>query len=467
MGSTDSRVIRFLEGLKGKKVTFCGIGRSNAPSAELFASYGAQITVCDRRTREEMGEMADRMEKIGAKLCLGEDYLSSLDADMIFRTPGMQYYVPEFIEARRKGIAVTSEMEIFFELCPCPIIAITGSNGKTTTSSIVYRMLEAQGKNAHLGGNIGIAVLPLIEELCPDDVMVLEISNFQLLSMRQSPDIAVMTNVTPDHLDFHKDMQEYVDAKRNIFLHQNAFGKAVFNEDNEMTSAFAEEARGYAMKFSLDKKVEHGAWLRDDGMIVLSEGDKETEVLDSKKIKLPGRHNIANYMAAICAVWGIVDVENIRKVAEEFSGVEHRAEFVRELNGVKYYNDSIATTPAKAIFGMLSMFDKKIILLAGGYDKLIPFDPLGPAAVKKASKLILFGATADKIEKAVREAEGYSEGNPEIYRVENMEQAIEKAHSLATAGDIVSLSPACASFDQFPSYEVRGREFKKKVMSLK
>ena len=467
MNGTDSRVERFLASLNGKHITFCGIGRSNAPSAELFASHGAKITVCDRRSREEMGEMGDRMEKIGATFHLGADYLSNLDGDIIFRTPGMPFFTPELTDARRRGLSVTSEMEMFFELCPCPIYAITGSNGKTTTSTILAEFFRAQGKNVHLGGNIGVALLPEIETIQPDDVAVVELSSFQLISMRQGPQVAVITNITPDHLDMHKDMEEYVNAKKNIFLHQNAFSQTILNADNPLTASFVPEVRGFAQQFSRRHAVENGTWLRSDGMLIYSRNGCNTELFPASDILIPGGHNIENFLAAIAAAWGMVSIDTMHKVAKTFHGVEHRAEFVRELHGVRYYNDSIATTPSKAIYGMLSMFPQKLILLAGGYDKLIPFDPLGPIVVEKVCRLILFGATADKIEAAVRNAEGYREGCPEIYRVQNMGEAVQKAYELAQPGDIVALSPACASFDQFPSYTVRGREFKQMIANLR
>ena len=374
--------------------------------------------------------------------------------------------MPELTRARRDGMAVTSELEVFFDLCPCPIYAVTGSDGKTTTTTVISKMLEAQGKRVHLGGNIGRALLPLVEEIRPEDVAVVELSSFQLISMRRSPKVAVITNISPNHLDMHKDMAEYVNAKKNIFLHQNAFGKAVFNADNEITASFAGEARGQVLQFSRRHPVEAGAWLREDGMMMMTHAGAETELFPAAEIKIPGNHNIENYLTAITAVWGDVSVENMRQVAREFPGVEHRAEFVRELDGVRYYNDSIATTPSRTISGTLSLFDRKIILIAGGYDKKIPFEPLGPAVAQKVKTLILLGATAPKIEAAVTGCSEYRPGCPEIVHVENLEQAVKTAHEVARPGDIVSLSPACASFDQFPNFETRGEKFKEYVCAL-
>ena len=462
----DSRVQRFMDSLKGKRVTFCGVGVSNTPVAELFAQKGAKITICDKRSKEQLGDIGDRLQKIGATFHTGENYMANLDADIVFRTPGMRYYIPELNEARRKGMAVTSEMEMFFDLCPCPIIAVTGSDGKTTTTSIIAEMMRAQGKKVYLGGNIGVALLPLVEQIQPDDIAVVELSSFQLISMRRSPDVAVITNITPNHLDMHKDMQEYVDSKKNIFLHQTAFGRTVLNRDNELTNSFVDEARGQVFQFSRRGPVDNGTWLREDGMIMMRLNGVDTEVFSSKDIRIPGKHNIENYMTAIAAVWGRADIEAMHQVAMNFPGVEHRAEFVRELGGVRYYNDSIATTPSRTISGTLSLFDQKIIVIFGGYDKLVPFEPLGPVVVDKVKHAILLGATASKIEAAITGCPTYTEGNPSIHRVENLEQAVRLAHQLAERGDIVSLSPACASFDQFPNYETRGERFKEYVCEL-
>lgn len=462
----DSRVQQFMDSLRGKRVTFCGVGVSNTPVAELFAQKGAQITICDKRSKEQLGALGERLARAGAQFCTGPDYLDNLDADIVFRTPGMQYTLPQLTKARRKGMAVTSEMEMFFELCPCPIIAVTGSDGKTTTTSVIAEMLRAQGKKVYLGGNIGVALLPLVEQIQPDDVAVVELSSFQLISMRRSPEVAVITNITPNHLDMHKDMDEYVNAKKNIFMHQNAFGRVVLNKDNALTDSFVPEARGQVFQFSRRGEVENGTWLRADGMIMMRVNGKDTEVFSSKDIRIPGGHNIENYMTAIAAVWGRADIEAMHRVAREFPGVEHRAEFVRELDGVRYYNDSIATTPSRTISGTLSLFEQKIIVILGGYDKKVPFEPLGPVVVEKTKDVILLGVTAPKIEAAILGCPTYTEGNPVIHRVENLEQAVRLAHKIAQKGDIVSLSPACASFDQFPNYETRGERFKEYVHEL-
>lgn len=462
----DNRINNFLTGLSGKTIALCGIGGSHLPLISLFTRYGAHVIACDKRDMDALGENGTLAKQYGAELRLGENYLEGLSADIILRTPGMRFYTPELDAARKNGIAVTAEMELFFELCPCKIIAVTGSDGKTTTTTIISELLKAEGKNVHLGGNIGKPLLPEIESVNPDDIAVVELSSFQLISMRKSPDIAVVTNLAPNHLDIHKDMQEYIDAKKNIVLHQSAFGRAVLNLDNEISSSFAGITRGQTVFFSRREKPYSGAYLRNDGMIVMNDYGKETEIMPASEIKIPGLHNIENYLAAISAVWGLVDVSTIVKVAKTFGGVEHRAELVRELDGVRYYNDAIGTSPTRTVKGMLSLFDQKIILIAGGYDKHLSYDEMGEIVPDTVKLLILFGATADKIEQSTRKASSYSEGNPVIIRVQNMEEAVEQARKNAVPGDIVAMSPASASFDMYKNFAEKGLHFKRIVNGL-
>ncbi len=452
---------QFFTSIQGKTVTFCGIGRSHMPLIRLFQEKGALVSARDKRSLEELGDNGKALQEWGVQLILGENYLEDLREDIIFRTPGMKYHLPQLEAARKRGAAVTSEMEVFFQLCPCKIYAVTGSDGKTTTTSMIAELLKAQGKTVHLGGNIGKPLLPEIESIQPEDCAVVELSSFQLISMRESPDVAVVTNLSPNNLDVHKDMQEYIDAKKNILLHQGAFSRTVLNAGNEITASFAPQVRGDCWMFRRGAPVERGVWC--DGETIYVHGQA---LLPISQIRIPGWHNVENYMAAIAAVWGDVEPQTIRRVAETFAGVEHRAEFVRELRGVKYYNDSIATSPTRVISGMLSLFPQKILLIAGGYDKHIPFEPLGPAVCEKVKTLILLGDTAQKIQDAVQAAPQYQEGCPEILRVDNMEQAVAAAAAHAQPGDIVSLSPACAAFDLYPNFEVRGRHYKDIVNGL-
>ena len=355
-------------------------------------------------------------------------------------------------------------MEVFFDLCPCKTIAVTGSDGKTTTTTLIATILKEQGYNVHLGGNIGTPLLPIIEQVDENDIAVVELSSFQLISMRKSPDISVVTNVAPNHLDVHKTMDEYIEAKKNILIHQNAFSRTVLNIDNEITKSFETDVRGEKVFFSYNNKVKNGAFL-DGDMICYADKNGVTEIMNKKEIKLPGEHNVENYLTAISAVWGLADIDTIVKVAREFGGVEHRIEFVRELDGVKYYNDSIATSPTRTIAG-LKAFNQKLIVLGGGYDKHIPFDPLAPHAIEKIKILILTGPTANAIEKAIRECDGFDKCGMQIIHSNNLEESVRIAHELAKSGDIVSLSPACASFDAYPNFEERGKHYKQLVNSL-
>lgn len=461
MDSGNFKCRAFFDSLKGKSVTFCGIGRSHMPLMALFKSKGAVVSARDRRSLAELGENGEKLQALGISLHLGEAYLQDMDEDIIFRTPGMKYHLPELEEARKRGQAVTSELEVFFDLCPCKTYAVTGSDGKTTTTTLIAEFLKAEGKTVHVGGNIGKPLLPEIEDIAPADCAVAELSSFQLISMKESPQVAVVTNLSPNHLDMHKDMREYIDAKRNIYLHQNAFSRTVCNSDNEITASFAPEVRGDLWLFSRKEKPSRGVWC--DGETIFVNGE---EVLKVGDIKIPGWHNVENYMAAIGAVWGDVSPENIRRVAKEFGGVEHRAELVRELDGVKYYNDSIASSPTRTISGTLSLYKEKIILICGGYDKHIPYAPLGPVICEKVKTLILLGATGPKIEEAVKNAANYQEGAPRILRATSMEEAVALTQREAVPGDVVSLSPASAAFDLYPNFEVRGRHFKELVNGL-
>lgn len=455
----------FFEEMRGKKIALIGLGVTHTGLVKLLHEKGAIVTVCDKRSKPELGEAALELESMGIALKLGDSYIDELDADIVFRTPGMSFHSPALQKFRQRGGVVTSEMEVFFDICPCPIIGVTGSDGKTTTTTLIAKILEAEGKTVHLGGNIGRALLPHIFEINQDDFAVVELSSFQLISMRPLPKISVVTNITPNHLDVHSSMLEYISAKKNIFIHQNAFSRTVLNLDNEASASFAPEIRGECMMFSLNRPVERGAWLDEFGSIFLEKGEERVKILDAANIRLPGRHNISNYLAAICAVSGLASPASIRKVAGEFCGVEHRIEFVRELDGVTWYNDSIATTPTRAIAGLRS-FERKLILIAGGYDKNISYAPLAPEIIKGVKLLILTGATAPKIEEAVTGHPDYKEGFPAIVKVSDLPEAVRVAGLAACPGDVVSLSPASASFDVYKNFEERGRHYKELVNAL-
>lgn len=456
----------FFRELKQKRVAVIGFGVSHFALIRLFLKKGIGVTVLDKRQREAMGQDFETLLAEGAEFILGEEYLSSLaDFDVVFRTPGMYFLSPELTKARRQGVAVVSEMEVFFSLCPCKIYAVTGSDGKTTTTTLISEFLKGEGKTVHLGGNIGKALLPEVESICPDDVCVVELSSFQLISMRQSPDVAVVTNIAPNHLDVHKDMQEYVGAKKNILLHQDGFSRAVLNLDNEATAALSSLVRGKLCWFSRREMPEWGSFLNGDGWLCRVEGGKYRPVVRMDEIRIPGIHNVENYLTAIAAVGDEVRDETIARVARHFGGVEHRIEFVREVDGVSYYNDSIASSPTRTIAGLRS-FSQKIIVIAGGYDKKIPYAPLGPELCGHVKLLILLGATAPKIEEAVRNCPGFESSGLQIVNVKTLEEAVETAQRLALPGDIVSLSPASASFDLYRNFEERGRHFKQIVNAL-
>lgn len=453
----------YIASLRGKTVAVIGIGVSNTPLLRLLLREGISVTACDRSSREKLGALAGELEAAGAKLQLGDGYLQNPSQDVIFRTPGLRPDVPELEAARARGSVITSEMEVFFQVCPCPIIAVTGSDGKTTTTTIIAELLRAAGHTVHVGGNIGHPLLAEADTIRPTDWAVLELSSFQLMTMTHSPHIAVVTNLAPNHLDVHKSMEEYVWAKENIFRHQQPGDIAVFNLDNAITRELSAHAPGRALYFSRQAEPENGVFLRGDAVISRRDGH-ERQIMTTEDIRLPGVHNVENYMAAIAAVDGLVPDETIRTFARAFNGVEHRIELVRTWRGVRFYNDSIASSPSRTIAGLRS-FKEKVILIAGGYDKHIPFDVLGPEVVEHVKLLILCGATADKIRAAVEQAPGYRPGHPEILDVTPFQRAVETARDRAVPGDVVTLSPACAAFDQFKNFMERGKTFKSIVNS--
>ena len=453
----------YFDKLKNKRVLVLGVGVSNRPLVRLLLRYGIDVTCCDKTPREKLDPELLELESRGAKLHLGENYLDGLSGDVVFRTPGLHPDTPQIKALRESGAVITSEMEAFFTVCPCQIIAVTGSDGKTTTSTLISELLKAQGYRVWLGGNIGTPLLDKADEMAPTDQVVLELSSFQLMYFPYSPHTAVITNLSPNHLDIHKDMEEYVAAKENLYLHQKADDVLILNRDNAVTHSFVPKAKGRVLEFSRLTEPERGVFLRDG--VIWRKGETVEKVLDQSEILLPGIHNIENYMAAILAVGDRVSTENIRAVARSFGGVEHRIELVREKDGVRYYNDSIASSPTRTIAGLRS-FHQKLILIAGGYDKHVPFEPLGPEIVDHVKLLILTGATAPKIEAAVLNAPNYVPGSPEILHEEDFYEAVRLAARRAEPGDVVILSPAGPAFDKFKNFMVRGREFKKTVMEL-
>lgn len=454
--------------IEGKKVAFIGAGVSHKQCIEQFVAMGARVTLCDQKKDiGDFGEYADTIRRLGISLSLGEHYTDGFAGqDIIMRTPGYEFYKPELQAAIHAGTMVTSEVELFFKFCPCEIVAVTGSDGKTTTTTLIAKMFEAAGRRVFLGGNIGAALLPQLPGVTAQDVAVVELSSFQLISMRCSPRVAVVTNVTPNHLDHHKDMQEYIDAKRNILLWQKQPCRAVLGFENDITRGMKADCRGEQVWFTRLHDTDNGAFLRkQDDTLCYAENGTVTPILPRAEVKLRGLHNVENLLAAIAAVWGRVPVEKMREVGSTFTGVEHRIEPVRKLDGVMWYNDSIASSPTRTIAGLRS-FDQKIILIAGGYDKKIPYEPLAPEILQHVKVLILMGATAPRIEKAVRECPEFAGSGLAIQHAGDMRSAVAAARAAAKPGDIVSLSPASASFDLYPNFEVRGRDFKAIVNGL-
>lgn len=457
----------FKKKIKDKKVAVLGIGVSNTPLIKYLSRLGVDITAFDKADAEKLKTITGEFEGLDIKYSLGADYLKNLKGfDVIFRTPGMRYDLPELLAEVDRGAELTSEMEVFVELCPARIFAITGSDGKTTTTTLIYNMLKEQGYNCWLGGNIGLPLLSKIDEIVEEDMVVLELSSFQLHTMKKSPHVAVVTNLSPNHLDVHKSMEEYIDAKKNIFIYQREKDKVILNYDNDITREFPPQAKGEVVFFSRVGALQEGAVLSGNKLVYRHQG-QETEVVDAEDILLPGDHNIENYLAAIAAVIDYVTPENIRKVATTFEGVEHRIEPVREINGVRFYNDSIATSPTRAI-ASIRAFKQKVILIAGGYDKKIPYDSMGEVIVDKVKILVLTGATGPKIEKALMveiEKTGYGR-DIKVINCETLEDAVMQAYKNAASGDIILLSPASASFDMFRNFEEKGNRFKEIVNSL-
>ena len=455
-----NKLDEFKYNVAGKNITVIGIGISNLPLIKYLVSLGANVTACDRRSAEDLGENYTELENLGVKFNLGDGYLNNLSGDMIFKTPGMRYDVPELLKAKENGSIVTSEMEVFFEVCPSHIIAVTGSDGKTTTTTLIHKMMTDAGYKTWLGGNIGNPLLTDTEKMKENDWVILELSSFQLHTMRKSPEIAVITNISPNHLDMHKDYKEYIDAKKNIMLYQNEGDTLIVNADNQVTADIGKSANGAVKYFSRNGMAD--VYLDRN---IIKRGI--VEILNIKDIKIPGMHNVENYMAAIAAVSGLVSKEVIVNVAKTFGGVEHRIELVRTLDGVKYYNSSIDSSPNRTI-NTLRVFPNKVIMIAGGKDKGIPYDEIGPALAEHVKVLILIGATSDKIQEAL-DAEINKTGNGkdiEVIRATSYEDAVNTARSKAHDGDVVLLSPASTSFDMFRNFEERGNLFKKIVNEL-
>lgn len=465
MSFINTKLKDFEENLKNKKIAIIGLGVSNIPLIDYLHDFQAKITVFDKRNEEKIDKgVLEKIENYKISKNFGENYLSNLkDFDIIFKSPSCRPDLPEIEAEVKRGAILTSEIEKVLELAPCKIIAVTGSDGKTTTTSLIYEIVKQKYK-AYLGGNIGIPLFTKIKEMQPENVVVLELSSFQLMTMKKSPDISVVTNVTPNHLDIHKSYEEYIEAKKNIFLNQNEDNTLVLNYDNEITKNFAKTAKSKVIFFSSKEKIENGV-IYDDGIIKISEDGLRRHLLKLKDTHLRGTHNAENICAAVAATKGLVQIEDQINAIKGFEGVPHRIEFVREINGSKWYNDSIASSPTRTIAG-LNSFDEEIVLIAGGYDKHLDYEPIAKPILDKVKTLILLGQTSGKILNAVKEKQGELGIKIDIFKVDTLEEAVEKAKMEAKPNQVVLFSPASASFDMFKNFEERGNKFKELVKNL-
>ncbi|MGA9348878.1 MAG: UDP-N-acetylmuramoyl-L-alanine--D-glutamate ligase [Anaerolineae bacterium] len=456
---------------KGKRVTIIGLAREGTALARFLAEQGAIVTVSDLKKEEELQENVARLKGLPIRFVLGGHPGEILtQTDVLFLSPGVPLEAPILTEARRRGIPISSETKLFTELCPAPIIGITGSSGKTTTVSLVGRMLKASGFRTWVGGNIGQPLIGHLGKIEPTDKVVMELSSFQLEIMEWSPAIAAILNITPNHLDRHPSMEAYTEAKLNILRFQQPGDVAVLGYDlikDHGSRITHHESR--VLSFSLSEEVEQGAFLRD-GDIILRLGDTEQPVCPVDKVKLLGRHNLENVLAAcvIAAVAG-ASRQAMANVATTFEGVEHRLELVREIGGVRYYNDSIATSPERTVAALRS-FDQPIVLLAGGRDKHLPWDEMARLTLQKARRLILFGEAAPIIEEAIRvsslEFRVPMDLGRLVHRCQSLDEAVEVAAEEAKPGDVVLLSPGGTSFDAFRDFVKRGERFRQLVKAL-
>ncbi len=467
MAYINEKLIEFNEYLKNRKVAVIGLGVSNIPLIEYLRKYKAIVTIFDKRTIENLDkDIMDKIVEYGMEFSLGDNYLSKLKGfDIIFRSPSCLPTVPELVEEAERGAIVTTEIEMLMELTPGKIIGITGSEGKTTTTTLIYEILKTAGVSCYLGGNIGIPLFTKVEEMTPDDVIVLELSSFQLMDMKISPDIAIVTNVTPNHLDYHKDLEEYINAKKTILEYQNESSTLILNYDNPITKEYAKSAKGKVIFFSSKTKLDNG-YIVDDNVIKLCENNLRKHIIDGKNMLLPGKHNLENVCAALAATSGIVDEKTAIKVITSFKGVEHRLELVKESeNSVKWYNDSSSSSPSRTIAG-LNSYDKKVILIAGGYDKNLDYTPIAKPIIEKVKALILLGQTKEKIYKAVEEELEKQGKTLNIYDAATLEETVMIANEISGHGDIVLFSPASASFDLFKNFADRGNQFKDLVKKI-
>lgn len=466
----NEKLVEFNKYLTGRKVAIIGLGVSNLPLIDYLHDLKSAVTVFDGREIDDIDKkVLDKVVDYGMEFSFGKGYLDKLIGfDIIFRSPSCLPSVPELVAEAERGAIITTEIEMVIELCPGLVIGVTGSDGKTTTTTLIYEILKQDGYNCFLGGNIGNPLFTKISEMLPEDIIVLELSSFQLMNMKISPKISVITNITPNHLNVHSDMEEYIEAKKNIFKHQDKDGLLILNYDNEITRECAKEAHGNVTFFSSKNKIQNGyIFDKDDGKIKVCEKGLRKHVFDTRYMKLRGVHNFENACAAIIATKDLVKKESIDTVLTEFKGVEHRLELVKETkNRIKWYNDSVSSSPTRTIAGLNAFALKNIILIAGGYDKNLDYTVLAKPIIDNCKALILLGQTSGKIEKAVRTELKKCKKELPIYSCEALKQAVQKANNIAKNGDIVLFSPASASFDMFKNFAERGEIFKQYVKEI-
>ena len=462
----NTKLEEFEKYITGKKVAIIGLGVSNIPLLDYFYKLKAHVTVFDKR---DIGQLDDeaikKIHKYSFQLVTGKDALNKLVGyNIIFRSPSCRPDTKEIVAELERGAILTSEIEMLMQTCPGKIVAITGSDGKTTTTSLIYEILKNAGYNCYLGGNIGFPLFTKVGEMQPEDIIVLELSSFQLMDMQISTHIAVITNIAPNHLDIHKSYEEYIDSKKNIFRYQTSDDILVINYDNEITKEFAKEASGKVKFFSSKEKLNNGV-IYADGIIKECSDGLRRHIVNTNNIHLKGIHNFENICAAIAATSSLTTTEKQVEAITNFTGVPHRLEFVKEIEGVKWYNDSIGTSPSRTIAG-LNAFPQKIVLIAGGYDKHLDYTPIAKPIIQNVSKLILMGATAQKIDNAVTEELHRQGKTMPIYHCNTLEETVKKARDIANSDEIVLFSPASASFDLFKNFEERGNKFKEIVNNL-
>ena len=466
MNFENEKLKEFNEYIRFRKVAVIGLGVSNIPLLDYLYEKKAKVTVFDERTIDEINKnIKDKITTYNFEFSFGKNCLENLkDFNIIFRSPSCLPTRPELEAEEKRGAVVTTEVEMLMEMCPCKIIGVTGSDGKTTTTSLINSILQTAGYNTFLGGNIGTPLFTRLPEMKPDDIVVLELSSFQLMNMNISPDIAVITNITPNHLNIHKDYEEYIESKKNIFKNQDENGILILNYDNDITRNCSKEANGKVVFFSSKTKLDNG-FIVDEDIIKECDDRVRKHIINADEIILRGKHNLQNIATALAATKTLVNMDTAIRAIKEFKPVEHRIEFIKEIDGVKWYNDSASSSPTRTISG-INAFKENIILIAGGYDKNLDYEPLAKPIVEKVSTLILIGQTAEKIFEVVKREADIQNKKIKIYMCDALEQTIDLAKKSAKKGDVVLFSPASASFDMFKDFADRGQKFKNLVNNI-